>query len=113
MDAKGLPIVHRFVTDHNSDVKAVFNKAFDEPLGWQVIGNKAEFAFSYATNKYPVDLNDDKDIDTYKKYQQDLLGLTIPGGTVLRYVDMPPGSTSPMHRTVSLDYGVVLEGTVE
>ena len=37
----------------------------------------------------------------------------IPGGTVLRMVDMPPGATSPMHRTVSLDYGVVLEGEVE
>ncbi|KAK8160894.1 hypothetical protein BKA80DRAFT_276242 [Phyllosticta citrichinensis] len=28
-------------------------------------------------------------------------------------VDMPPGATSPMHRTISLDYGVVLEGDVE
>ncbi len=26
---------------------------------------------------------------------------------------MMPGATSPMHRTVSLDYGVVLEGEVE
>jgi quercetin dioxygenase-like cupin family protein len=40
-------------------------------------------------------------------------GVMIPGGTVLRMVDMPPGATSPMHRTVSLDYGVVLEGEVE
>ena len=40
-------------------------------------------------------------------------GIVIPGGTVLRYVDMRPGATSPMHRTVSLDYGVVLEGEVE
>lgn len=26
---------------------------------------------------------------------------------------MPPGTTSPMHRTISLDYGVVLEGEME
>ena len=32
---------------------------------------------------------------------------------MLRMVDVPPGATSPMHRTVSLDYGVVLEGEVE
>lgn len=32
---------------------------------------------------------------------------------MLRLVDMPPGATSPMHRTVSLDYGVVMEGSVE
>lgn len=32
---------------------------------------------------------------------------------MLRIVDMNPGATSPMHRTISLDYGVVLEGEVE
>jgi quercetin dioxygenase-like cupin family protein len=32
---------------------------------------------------------------------------------VLRFVDVPPHSISPMHRTVSLDYGVVLEGEFE
>ena len=34
-------------------------------------------------------------------------------GTVLRFVDMAPNALSPMHRTVSLDYGVIIEGTVE
>jgi quercetin dioxygenase-like cupin family protein len=37
----------------------------------------------------------------------------ILGGTVARYVDLPPGALSPIHRTVSLDYGVVLEGDIE
>lgn len=32
---------------------------------------------------------------------------------MLRVVDMAPLATSPMHRTVSMDYGVVLEGEVE
>lgn len=35
-----------------------------------------------------------------------------PGGTRVRVVDMPPGTRSPMHRTESVDYGVVLEGTL-
>jgi quercetin dioxygenase-like cupin family protein len=26
---------------------------------------------------------------------------------------MPPGALSPMHRTISLDYGVVLEGEID
>jgi quercetin dioxygenase-like cupin family protein len=34
------------------------------------------------------------------------------GGTRVRIVDMPPGTRSPMHRTESVDYGVVLEGTL-
>ena len=33
-------------------------------------------------------------------------------GTRVRIVDMPPGARSPMHRTESIDYGVVLEGEI-
>jgi quercetin dioxygenase-like cupin family protein len=31
----------------------------------------------------------------------------------MRYVDMAPGHVSPMHCTVSLDSGVMVEGEVE
>jgi quercetin dioxygenase-like cupin family protein len=31
-------------------------------------------------------------------------------GSVCRVVDMPPGHSSPMHRTISLDYGIVVAG---
>ena len=37
----------------------------------------------------------------------------IPGGTVLRVVDMPLGIVSAIYRTVSLDYSIVLKGTVD
>lgn len=33
-------------------------------------------------------------------------------GTTLRVVDLPPGAAAPMHRTISLDFGVVLKGEV-
>ena len=36
-----------------------------------------------------------------------------PGGTIIRIVDLEPGSVSPMHRTESVDYGIVLEGEVQ
>lgn len=39
-------------------------------------------------------------------------GLVTKGGTVLRYVDMAPGYQCMMHRTQSVDYGIVLEGEV-
>ena len=35
-----------------------------------------------------------------------------PEGTVIRIVDIPPGQGSPMHRTESVDYGIVLAGEV-
>ena len=33
-------------------------------------------------------------------------------GSIIRVVDMPPGHRSPMHRTRTIDYGIVLEGDV-
>jgi len=113
MTDNGLPPVHRFITDHDEHGKAVFSNKVDEPLAWQELPDGARLSLGYATNKFPVDLNAEADISTYQHYQQNLPGLVVPGGTVLRLVDVLPGALSPMHRTVSLDYGVVLEGEVE
>jgi len=113
MQDNGLPPVHRFVTDHNDQGKAIFSNDVAEPLSWQELPDGARFSLGYATNKFPVDLAAGADVSAYQHYQQNLPGITIPGGTVLRIVDMLPGALSPMHRTVSLDYGVVLEGKVE
>ena len=33
-----------------------------------------------------------------------------PSGVVVRFTEMPPGAASPMHRTETVDVGVVLEG---
>ena len=35
-----------------------------------------------------------------------------PGGSIIRVVDMPAGHHSPMHRTRTIDYGIVLSGEV-
>jgi hypothetical protein len=40
-------------------------------------------------------------------------GIINPGGTVLRFVDFSPGFESMMHRTQSLDFGIVVEGSTE
>jgi quercetin dioxygenase-like cupin family protein len=34
-------------------------------------------------------------------------------GTIVHLVDMPPGSSAPMHRTKTVDYGIVLEGEID
>lgn len=36
-----------------------------------------------------------------------------PNGTIVRLIDFAPGVESPFHRTLSLDYGVVIEGVFE
>ncbi|KAI2612448.1 uncharacterized protein GGS25DRAFT_529157 [Hypoxylon fragiforme] len=40
-------------------------------------------------------------------------GIHIPNGTVVRMIDFAPGAESPMHRAMSLEYGVVIEGEFE
>ena len=109
----GLPLIKRVITDHDEHGKAVFSSRIPEQLEWQEVGVIAKFSLGYTTSRFPVKLENDIDIADYEHYQQNTPGITIPGGTVLRIVDMAPGAVSPMHRTVSLDYGVVLEGEVE
>ncbi|KAF1991856.1 cupin domain-containing protein [Aulographum hederae CBS 113979] len=108
-----LPKVHRFITTHNSEGKAVFSDAFDEESKIDALPDDMGFALSYSTQGFPVDLNSDADLKVYDKYLNSAPGLVISNGTVLRHVDFQPGITCAMHRTVSLDYGVVLEGEVE
>ncbi|KAI0482203.1 hypothetical protein GGR56DRAFT_619008 [Xylariaceae sp. FL0804] len=111
--ANDLRPISRFITDHDADGKAVFSRALPEDLPGNTIYNGAKFSLGYVTDQRPVALDSGRDVSTYARYLDDHPGLVLPGGTVARYVDSPPDSLSPMHRTVSLDYGVVLEGEVE
>ena len=101
-----LPPVRRVVTGHDAAGKAVVisDATFDSvanPKG------TALFTLLWTSNTAPVDNDDatdgrDRNVD-----------LTLPGGSVIRVVDMLPLTTAPMHRTSSLDYGIVVAGAIE
>ena len=103
----------RLITTHNAEGKAIFSDAFPEAAQQKKVGDDATFMLAYTTTAFPADLNGDKDIESYREYDSQPPGLVVNSGTVLRYVDIAPGKVSPMHRTVSLDYGIVLEGEIE
>jgi hypothetical protein len=68
----------------------------------------------YTTSEFPASLNDNADITKHDDLiASGKLGLVSPGGTVCRIVDFAPGFDCMMHRTQSLDYGVVLDGSIE
>ncbi|KAI5460929.1 hypothetical protein BGZ63DRAFT_414996 [Mariannaea sp. PMI_226] len=114
MASRGLSHPKRFVTSHNEKGQAVIDKSISEDAPFYYLPKKsAAFAQCYVTEGFPTNLNQDADLEMYYKYLAAPPGLTVSNGTVLRYVDMPPASTSAMHRTVSLDYGVVIDGEVE
>lgn len=111
-----LPSINRFVTDHDAKGNAIFLRDQDipEPLSFQSLPDgRAAFGLGYVTTTFPVNLQDRADVNEYRKYLDRAPGLSISNGTVLRYVDMPPESLSAMHRTVSLDFGIIIEGEVE
>jgi hypothetical protein len=107
-----LPKINRFITTHDDSGKAVFSNAMENESTMKPLPDNMAFALSYTTEGFPVDLNGDNDIKVYETYLKSPPGLTVSNGTVLRHVDFPPSNTPVMHRTVSLDYGVVLEGEV-
>jgi quercetin dioxygenase-like cupin family protein len=109
-----LRLPQRYITSHNQDGQAIVDTTTDSAAPfYELPGKDAQFALGYATKEFPAELGNDSDVKSYHNFLTSQPGLSISTGSVLRYVDMSPGVLSPMHRTVSLDYGVVLEGEVE
>lgn len=100
------PPVRRVVTGHDAEGRAVFRS--DERFEPRVIpSGDAAMALIWTTASVPADNNDETDGRDREA------GTTLHNGSVIRIVDMLPGGQSPMHRTNSIDYGIVLAGQVE
>ncbi|KAJ3574151.1 hypothetical protein NPX13_g4467 [Xylaria arbuscula] len=105
--APGLRRTVRHITGHNAEGKGVFLST-DDGDHHRIIGDKQAIGnIIYSTNQTPADLNDDADLKYAKENEP---GLHVHNGSVARMIDFGPNVLSPMHRAVSLDYGVVLEG---
>ena len=98
--------VRRIVTGHREDGLAIItsDRVF-EPL--PIPSGDAGFAKLWVTQTSPADNNDTRDGAELAS------GLTCADGSVLRVVDLLPGKASPMHKTNSVDYGIVLWGEME
>lgn len=66
------------------------------------------------TTEFPADLTSNADVQTHDDIiASGKLGLVKKNGVVCRMVDFAPGYECMMHRTQSIDFGIVVEGTVE
>ena len=98
--------IRRIVTGHSEEGKAIFT--IDDEIETIVIPTgDAAMATIWTTANVPADCNDDTDGRLRDA------GTTLKGGSVIRIVDMLPGASSPMHRTSSIDYGIVMSGSIE
>lgn len=98
----------RVITGHNAEGKGVIHHV-DEGVWAKIDNDIVRYNAMWTTNTFPIDINNDDNLVKEKT----VLSLSLPNGTVLRMVDRSPGSSSAMHRTQSLDYGVVIEGEME
>jgi quercetin dioxygenase-like cupin family protein len=96
----------RIVTGHNAGGEAII-KSVDILTPKLIPSGDAEFAQVWTTAAVPADNNDENDGGLRD------VGLTLRGGSAIRVVDMLPGKQSPMHRTHSLDFGIIMSGELE
>lgn len=105
-ESSALPPVQRVVTGHDAAGRAVF-RSEDWATTQPIPSGDAAFLLMWTTARVPADNNDETD------GRERAAGLTLHGGSVIRVVDMLPGCESPMHRSHSIDYGIVLTNEVE
>ncbi|PYH78056.1 cupin domain protein, partial [Aspergillus uvarum CBS 121591] len=113
-----LPNYTRHITTHSiadQNQNPVATVHSTTPGTWTAVeGTTFAFSVAYTTSAFPATLTDDADIHAHEALlTTNTLGLVNPGGTVCRVVDFAPGKPPLMHRTRSLDYGIVLEGEIE
>ena len=109
-----LPGVTHHLTGHDASTGKAIVQSTREGSWTGLLGDEVAFNVVYTTSEFPASLNDDKDITTHDELlSSKKLGLVNPNGTVCRMVDFSPGCKPLIHRTQSLDYGLVLEGSVE
>lgn len=102
--------VRRIVTGHDSNAKAII--ASDERLEAKPRPGRpgATSVEIWSTNRMPVDLSD----EAAEAQRQGLVKrhnyVGSGAGTVIRTLQLEPGGGRFMHRTETLDYGIVLSG---
>jgi naringenin degradation protein FdeH len=97
----------RLVTGHAADGRAVVLSDGPPPVA-RTVPDGATFHELWCTRASPAPLAASEKEPTHT---EDPLGPPA-GGTRVRLVEMPPGGRSPLHRTETVDYGIVLAGTV-
>src|SRR5436190_18431368 len=109
-----LPPVRRIVTGHTPTGEAIIDSdsqlTFYDPLSEDFRPAPPDgvgFTTIWRTDSIPAKVQ-----GPWIDFQGARIPLSDPVGTTVRIVDFPPGP-GIMHRTVSLDFGIVLSGELE
>ncbi|KAK7692020.1 hypothetical protein QCA50_005425 [Cerrena zonata] len=106
-----LPDVRRVITGHDSEGKAIVIKdEVVEPTFWSPQGVNAVHEF-YRTEETPAVI-DSEVTGEWVDHIASKRALVSPNGSTFRSIDLAPGEVVPMHRTGSIDYAIVVKGSV-
>lgn len=121
--------LRRIITTHDPSGRAKFSDTVGELVSFTAFPvppgkPKSDCALAYNTNTFPVqglspptsatpESKSNLDIKQYQSQLSSPSPLNPPNGTACTIVEVPPGSEVPMHRTTTLDYGVIVNGTAE
>jgi hypothetical protein len=100
----------RVITGHNADGRSVVLTDGVPPVRREVPGAGVSFFELWNTNAAPAP------VTAAEPTERPLRVPPMPNGTVIRVNEFrpgflsPEGRQSPMHRTETIDYGIVLEG---
>ncbi|CAN9216086.1 unnamed protein product [Alternaria alternata] len=111
----GMRTPRRYITGHNNEGKAIF---LDDPaLLFRSFGD-FESSHAYAISNVPEQLNGDADLKAYLSTDESNfasqyhLRVTMPNGVNIILLNLAPGASTHMHRTVSIDTTICVEGHV-
>ncbi|KAM5355726.1 hypothetical protein ACJ41O_002372 [Fusarium nematophilum] len=110
-ETKPLPPVKRYITTHDADGNAIWDTSVPVEVQEQRSGGFSIHS-SYIHEDNAHSLNGDDDLKAYQEnpFEKDLAPAS---GSALRVVDFWPGFPAVMHRTASVDYGIVIEGEID
>jgi quercetin dioxygenase-like cupin family protein len=110
-------IPRRVVTGHDARGRSVFTSDGPVPAAGTAPSGSLFYEL-WATDAAPAPIGTDSiDTDSTDTGPTDPAAgppsvSPAPNGTKVRINELPPGAGSPMHRTQTVDYGIVLDGEV-
>jgi quercetin dioxygenase-like cupin family protein len=99
-----MSVPRRIVTGHDASGRSVILSDTPSPKTTDI--GTAAFHEIWVTDAVPVQIPADEPEPTARP-------IRVPppaNGVMIRYTEMAPGAESPMHRTETLDVGIVLDG---
>lgn len=103
------PSPRRIVTGHDNSGQSVVLSDTPTPTT-AMLENGAAFHEIWATSDTPALIGA---AEPAEPTARPLQVPPDPRGTIVHVIDMPPGAVAPMHRTRTIDYGVILDGQVD